>query len=193
MTAPVPLSCPKCRAGLTGELAPPGAPGECPSCRRPIEGFIFPAHYRPPVTGQAAESVVTAEDAGCFYHPKNRALVPCDLCGRFLCALCDVELHGQHLCPACVDAGRRKNRLRELDGDRMLYGRVALVTAILPLFVWPLTFMTGPAAVFIAIYGWNKPPSLTGTRHLSHVAAIVLGLAEISGWVLLLTGLFHVS
>lgn len=156
-----------------------------------MEGVIFPAHYRAPVTGRPAETVATPEDASCFYHPLSRALVPCDMCGRFLCSLCDVELRGQHLCPSCVNTRSRESRIRDWDGDRVLYGSVALLIAVLPLFIWPLTIVTGPVAVFFAIYGWNKPPSLTGVRRTSFIIAIVLGLAQTTGWILLLAGLLH--
>ncbi len=133
-----------------------------------------------------AEAIVAPEDAGCFYHPQSRAAVPCDLCGRFLCALCDVELHGQHICPACVETGRKKNLMRHLDDGRVLYGRLALMVAVLPLLFWPVTMVTGPASVFLAIYGWSKPRSLTGGGRASYVIAVLIGLAETAGWVFLL-------
>lgn len=191
MTAPAPLSCPKCRAELKDELALPGAAQPCPSCRRPLEGLIFPAFHRPPPTGLHAEAVVTAEDAGCFYHPQSRARQVCDICGRFLCALCDVELQGRHFCPGCVSSGGRKKQISHLDGDRLLYGGLALMIAVLPvLFMWPATIITGPLAVFAAIYGWNKPRSLTGAGRASYVIAILLGLAETVCWGLVIAGLF---
>lgn len=186
VTAPAPLSCPKCRADLPEDLPPAGVPAPCPACRRPIEGLIFPAYHRRPTTGKGADAVVAAEDAGCFYHPQSRAAVPCDQCGRFLCALCDLEIGGQHLCSACVESGRKKKRMSHLDDGRVLYGRLALMVALLPLLFWPLTVVTGPAAVFLAIYGWNKPRSLTGGGRVSHVFAILIGLAETLGWLSLL-------
>jgi hypothetical protein len=147
---------------------------------------IFSAYHRPLAPGKSAEALVAPEDAGCFYHPQSRAQVPCDLCGRFLCALCDVELQGQHLCPACLDTGRKKKKIRELDGDRVLYGGVAFMVALLPLiFFWPLTVVTGPLAVFIAIYGWRKPRSFVRTEYSSYLLAILLGLGETAGWLLL--------
>ena len=191
VTAPAPLSCPKCRADLPADLPPPGVPAACPSCRRPVEGLIFPAYRRPPATGKAAEAVVAAEDAGCFYHPQSRATVPCDQCGRFLCALCDLEIGGRHLCPGCVNAGRKKKLMSHLDDGRVLYGRLALMVALLPLLFWPLTVVTGPAAVFLAIYGWKKPRSLTGGGRVSYVFAILIGLAETLGWLFLVVKIFR--
>lgn len=155
-----------------------------------MEGLIFPAFRRPAVVGKAAEAIVAAEDAGCFYHPQSRAAVPCDLCGRFLCALCDLELNGQHVCPGCLETGRKKKTMQNYDGDRVIYGRMALLLAVLPFFFWPITILTGPAAVFFAIYGWRKPRSLTGGGHTSHVIAILLGLLETGVWVYFLSRIF---
>jgi ribosomal protein S27E len=185
-----PLSCPKCKAELPAEFFQPGVAQPCRSCGRQIEGVIFPAFHRAPAAHKPAEAVMTAEDAACFYHPQSRAVVPCDMCGRFLCALCDVELHGQHICPACVAAGRKKRQTLKLENERVLYGQVALTLSVLPLLVWPLTAVTGPAAVFVAIYGWNKPPSLTGGGKARHVLAVLFGLAEMGGWTFLLLRIF---
>lgn len=75
----------------------------------------------------------------------------------------------------------------------MLYGGIAFLIALLPLLIaWPVTFITGPLAVFVAIYGWNKPQSLTGTRRLSYVLAIGLGLAETLGWGFAFAKLFSI-
>jgi hypothetical protein len=191
VTAPAPLACPKCQAEILGLLAPPGSPRPCGACERPLEGWTFAAWQRPPATGKPAEALVAAEDAGCFYHPQSRAQVPCDFCGRFLCALCDVELLGEHFCPGCVDAGKKKKRIRSLDNDRILYGGIALMVAVLPvLLFWPMTLVTGPLAIFTAIYGWKKPRSLTGAGRASLLVAIFLGLVETAAWTLLFLGLF---
>lgn len=192
VTAAVPLACPKCQAVTTGLLAPPGSPRPCGACERPLEGWTFPARERPAAAGKLAETLVAAEDAGCFYHPRSRAQVPCDLCGRFLCALCDVEILGQHFCPGCVDAGQKKKIIRNLDNSRILYGGIALVIAVVPILLfWPLTLVTGPLAIFAGLYGWKKPRSLTGAGRASLLVAILLGLLETAAWALIFLGLFQ--
>lgn len=192
MAAPIPLACPKCRADLTDVLLQPPAGRPCPSCRRPVEGLVFSAYFRPPAEGKPAEAVVAAEEASCFYHPKNRAQVPCDACGRFLCLLCDVDLNGRHLCPACVSSGRKKSDGGQLENHRVLYGGIALATVLLPMLVfWPSTIITAPAAVFLAIYGWNKPQSLTGAGRARYAFAIAFGVAQVAVWAMVLAGLFR--
>ncbi len=143
--------------------------------------------------GSPVEAVVAAEDAGCFYHPQSRARQVCDICGRFLCALCDVELQGRHVCPGCVSSSRGKKHVGNLDGDRILYGGIALILAVLPVVVmWPVTFVTGPLAVVVAIYGWGKLPSLTGPRRAGFILAILLGLVETVAWGMFFGKLFKV-
>src|SRR5271155_1655973 len=113
------LTCVKCKAPLvsvdnteasgfpfnTGEIEP------CPFCGTRTMIEIFPAMFRPIGNNSAGEKIVSSEDAACFYHPQKKAAIPCDNCGRFLCALCDVELNGQHLCPNCIQSGKKKGRI----------------------------------------------------------------------------------
>jgi len=193
VTTPAPLTCPKCQADLKDDLAPIGTPKACPSCSRPVEGLIFPSYYRAPSAGKTAEALVATEDAGCFYHPQSRAQVPCDACGRFLCALCDVELQGEHLCPTCLSSGHKKKKIRNLDEGRILYGGMAVAVSLLPLLIfWPLSLITGPLSVFIGIYGWRKPQSITGSRRLSYIVAIILGLAQTGVWTLFAVKAFKI-
>ena len=113
--------------------------------------------------------------------------MPCDLCGRFLCSLCDIEMHGQHVCPPCLNSGRKKPQLTNVDGDRILYGGIALLIAVVPLFAFYfITFITGPLSIFVAIYGWRKPRSLVGTGNISFYIAILLGLIQTGAWAWLI-------
>ena len=67
-----------------------------------------------------------SDQASCFYHPNKKASVPCDNCGRFLCALCDVDFGGRRLCPACIEAGSGTESETTLDTRRILYDKLAL-------------------------------------------------------------------
>lgn len=153
--------------------------------------------FRPPEFGSVGEKLTSAEEAACFYHPQKRASVPCDSCGRFLCALCDVQLHGQHLCPACIQSGAKKGKIKNLENERKLYDNMALGLA----FAWItllgayFTFITAPMAIYISIRRWNTPMSIL-PRHskLRFVIAILLALGQIVGWVFLIVfwiGLAH--
>jgi len=156
----------------------------CRGCLRPLSMVLFPALWKP-LTTALPEALVAAEEASCFYHQGNRATVACDGCGRFLCNLCDIEVQGQHLCPSCVESGVRKGKVAALDHSRVLYGKISFYLTIIPLLIWPLTCVTAPTAVFLAIWSWKRPGSLTGAgnSHAYHVFAIIFGLLEVAGWI----------
>jgi ssDNA-binding Zn-finger/Zn-ribbon topoisomerase 1 len=186
------ITCPKCNSSLisrqnAGEFLVPINTGEmerCYSCGTKILLEVFPALFRPVAAANAGEIAVSAEESTCFYHPKKKAVVPCDGCGRFLCALCDVELNGSHLCPNCISSGRKKGKLRNLDNERVLYDRIALAVAIIPiLFIWA-TIIAAPITIFLCIRYWNSPASIVrGPARLRFIIAILIALAEIGGWI----------
>src|SRR5437868_4454851 len=105
--SPSTLSCPKCRQPLTAAVLTGDGTVACMACGASLYVDVFPALFRPVATGKSGETVLVEGESTCFYHPQKKAIVPCDLCGRFLCALCDLELGGQHLCPSCLESGRR--------------------------------------------------------------------------------------
>lgn len=159
MSAPV--LCTDCSTVIPAALF--NAPNftACPSCNAALLVRAFPALWRAKPRGNTGERITDAGQAACFYHPNKTAHVPCEACGRFICALCDVELHGQHLCPSCVESGRRKGVLTTLENGRWLWDDIALWTAILPtLLCFWLTVFTSPLAIFLAVFGWRKPRSL---------------------------------
>src|SRR5437870_10548188 len=144
----------------------------CPSCRSLLRVEVFPTLFNAPAPAQTAQSVVTEGEASCFYHPQKKAVVPCEACGRFLCALCDVELDGKHLCPACLESGKKKKTIHSLEDMRMLYNRQALVLAVLPLFI------TGLAAIYVAARYWKAPTSLVRPMRWAMPVALVLGTLQ---------------
>ena len=177
------IACTKCRAPLPPALYNVPDMRPCPACGAPVKVEVFPAALRPPGPGSTGEAVLVEGEASCFYHPAKKAVVPCESCGRFLCAVCDVELNGAHLCAACVESGKKKGRLKHLDNRRTLYDTLALQTAVLPLLLWPTTIIGGPVALYIAVRYWNAPSSVIPRTKWRAVLAIVIALVQIAGWV----------
>ena len=178
------LQCPHCTAEIPPTYFNAPVAGLCPNCATPLRVRVFPALLRPIQQGSSGERITIEGQAACFYHPNKTAHVPCDGCGRFVCALCDVELHGQHLCPGCIESGRRKGALTTLEQKRVLWDNIALTTALGPILMWPLTIVGAPAALFLAIYGWRKPRSLVPRRAtLNFIVAIASASLIIAGWV----------
>jgi hypothetical protein len=161
----------------------------CPSCATELRLRVFPALFREEQV-TPAEPVLVAGEAGCFYHPEKKAAVVCDACGRFLCALCDVDFDGRHLCPSCLQAGRQKGRIAKLQLTRTRHDRIALVLAVAPLLIFYFTLLTAPAALFYACWHWKSPGSIVPNwRRLNLSIAIGIAALELAGWAALFTWL----
>jgi hypothetical protein len=156
----------------------------CPGCMKPVSAFAFPALLREnTITAQHPEKIVVEGEASCFYHADKRAVVPCSSCGRFLCALCDVVLGDRHLCPGCLETGRTKGKLTELETGRTLWDSMALALAAFPMIcIWP-SLVFAPAALVVAIYGWRKPMSIVRRSKWRFWLALVLCVLQIAGWI----------
>jgi hypothetical protein len=176
------LLCTKCNRPLTegvinlAELTP------CPSCGAPLQVEVFPALFRPAAPAHHAERLMVEGESSCFYHPQKKAILPCQSCGRFLCALCDCELRGEHFCPACLEVGRQKGKIKLLENQRTLYDGIALSLAVVPMLIFYFTIITAPLALFLAIRHWNAPRSIVHRTKIRFVFAIILASLQILGW-----------
>lgn len=186
------LTCDRCRTRLPVSALNTRDLVACPGCSTPLRFIVFPAYYRANAPAQVGESLLIEGESSCFYHPTKKAVVPCDGCGRFLCALCDVELDAKHLCPKCLEAAKAKGTMDTLESERYLYDSQAFglaVAGLLLMLCMPyITVFTAPAAIFISIRHWNKPLSLLSPGRWRFVAAIVLSVFEL-GIAFLVIGL----
>jgi hypothetical protein len=123
---------------------------------------------------------VDESEGGCFFHSENKARLPCEICGRFLCSLCDLEIQGMHLCPSCLDSGRHRQNLEILVQKRFIPDRAALVLVIYPLLFYPILVVTAPAALYFAVRSLSSSSSLVPAGHRRRaVFAGALALLEI--------------
>lgn len=183
------IACTRCQAPLPPEaLSAPGL-AACRSCGSRIRADVFPALLHAPAPARPGESIVLESDASCFLHPRKKAEGVCEQCGRFLCALCEIEIAGQRLCPACVEKGEGKGKLEALTSHRVLYDNVALALAVYPVLLVFVTCITAPAAIYVAVRHWNSPSSVVRRTKVRHVLAILIAAAQIAGWGLALHGL----
>jgi hypothetical protein len=177
------LACPRCHAALPETFFNASDLHPCPYCAAQVQVEVFPAMLTGPAIGSAGETVVLEGESSCFYHPTKRAATACDSCGRFLCALCDLDLNGQHLCPACLKSGKRKGKLKNLENRRLSYDSLAMTLAFLPLLIFYFTLFTAPTTLYIVIRYWNAPGSLIHRSRWRMVVAFTVALLEILGWV----------
>jgi len=175
------ISCTQCHAPILPGYYNTSKLISCPSCHVPITIDVFPAFYRGFRPGKEGETLID-DQASCFYHPQKRAVIPCDHCGRFLCALCDVEFGGRHLCPACLEAGKKKGRIVNLDRHRVLYDGVALRVALFPMITVWFTILTAPIAIYLSIRHWNSPMSVIRRSKVRFILAIVVSGLQILAW-----------
>ncbi len=126
-------------------------PLPCPMCAREVAVTVFPVALNPP-KATLPERVVTGEEASCYNHSANRAMAACDECGRFLCALCNIDTTAGHICPACFER-KEAPALHE----RVNYDSIALALVTLPMALCWLPIITTPAALFFAFKFWSAP------------------------------------
>jgi hypothetical protein len=144
----------------------------------------FPALLRERVPAESGETALP-DEATCFFHAGKRAVQTCGACGRFVCALCDLEIDGEHLCPTCLSEGRRLGALRKLEQNRVLFDSIALAFAVLPILIWPFTCLTAPASLYVVIRYWKSPPGVLPRTKIRFILAGLLALAQIAGWCVL--------
>jgi len=178
---PAPIKCPHCQHALDTVLY-----GErCFHCKSYLWIEVFPALFRPVTSALGGEPAVIDGEATCFYHTTKRAVLPCHSCGRFLCALCDCELNGEHFCPACLEVGKTKGKIRNIENRRTRYDSIAFSLAVLPvatIVFWFLTIVTAPFALFMAIRYWNAPLSIVRHSRIRFVLAAIMAVLQIAAW-----------
>src|SRR6476469_5668757 len=138
------VACTGCQARLPPDFFNLQHFAPCPYCEATMRIRVFPALIRSESPAEAAP-VVEEGESSCFYHPHKRAVVACESCGRFLCALCDIEFGDSHRCPNCLSSKTRKQP--ELENRRTLYPGIALALATLPILIWPFTVITAPSSI----------------------------------------------
>ncbi|MFC1462989.1 B-box zinc finger protein [Verrucomicrobiota bacterium] len=177
------VSCPRCRVALPWESY--NTPGfvPCPSCGAEIYAAVFRAASEGAKKGATGDALLDDADASCFHHPSKKAVVVCEMCGRFLCSLCSIKLGGQDLCAACISAAKKKGKLGKLENRRTLYDEAALALALFPcVLIWP-TVITAPLVIVIAVRHWNTPLSILPRRRIRFILAALIAACQIVVWV----------
>ena len=169
------LACPKCATSLDCPSSSELARVVCNRCDSILEVTVFPALASPVPVHVGPEPKLDGMEGGCFFHPQSRAQQACETCGRFLCALCDLEIQGEHLCPSCLDSGRHKQNIEMLVQRRLVPDRAAMALAVYPLVLYPLLVITAPLSLFYAIraFGGPKSPVAEGWRTRAILASVI--------------------
>jgi hypothetical protein len=179
------LRCDRCKTLIAADIWNRPGGGACSICGRWLWASVFPALSKVS-RGSAAAAIQAESEAACYYHPASRAQNACDSCGRFICALCDLDVEGRHLCPSCLHtpSGTAPEAVRIVDNRRVLYDSIVLALAIggPVVFLWP-SLVTGPLSVVLAIWYWKRPRSIVPRTPVRFILAILLGLLQCAFWV----------
>jgi hypothetical protein len=185
-----PLNCGNCRKPLPWAVCNTTDLTRCPSCNATLYATVFPAMFRSVGPGKSGETLLTDGEASCYYHSHKKAVVACSNCGRFLCALCDIDLNGQHLCSICLEAGSKQRNIKNLENRRVLYDDLALSLAIVPMVTVYFTLLTAPIVLFLSIKYWKAPASIIPRSKFRFVLAVFIALLQMAGWIALIGILF---
>lgn len=149
-------------------------------------GLVFPAFFREHEKGSLGEAIQADGESTCFHHSDRKAVVICEGCGRFLCALCHVRMKDRDFCPVCVDAAVRKGSIADLDRQRVLHDRMLLALAlypvVIPIIIY-ITCLTAPAVLVMAVLWRNKPRSLVARSRVAYVVAVTLACLQVLVWL----------
>ena len=186
--------CPECRTPVRETEINQLRLSICSGCDSLLQTELFPAYFKRFGPAQGAEDVLLEGESTCFYHPAKKAVLPCHGCGRFLCSLCDCDLNGEHFCPACLEAGRAKRKIKNIERQRTRYDNIALSLVFFPMLLFYVTFITAPIVIVLAIRHWNSPPSVMNRTKVRLVVAITLAALQIVGWcvlIIFLVGMYY--
>lgn len=185
--------CVFCNALLNPvQLAAAGGQVQCQACKRRSTVLAMPsllenraAKPPPPPVDPPAEG-----EAACFYSPNRRATKECSHCGVLISDIWAAQWGSKSVCLKCLDHLRAKGQDAHFQTKRILWDNVALIMALVPLTVvfWWVSFITAPAAIFTALWHWNSPRSLVPRSRLRLIIALLLGLAQVGGFVFLISG-----
>lgn len=182
MAATPSITCPNCGGAFPTAAAELGARQQCPACLRWTSVIAFPALERPTATDAAAQHVVLEGEATCFYHPLKRAHTLCDNCGRFLCAMCDLDVYDAHLCPQCLQSAADKGRVKSLERRRVRYDQIASTLLVVPLLLcWFLVPITSLAVLGLVGWKWKVAGSLVDNIRLRFAVYVVIAILELAG------------
>lgn len=137
--------------GCNGDVAPAETAAgwqTCPFCEKRLHIRLWPVIRR-----NTNAVVAMAEQATCFFHPDKAFQACCQRCGRFVCALCDLQLGAEHVCPTCFERGRADSGLKggkaEWRHRDVLYDSISLTLGWSWIIFWPIIVAAFPATIFL--------------------------------------------
>lgn len=150
------------------------------------EVMVFPAAIREAIRREAGE-VMEDGQSGCYFHPKLVATAICELSGRMICELCCTQWQGKQVSFEALQAALSRGEITKEAGARVRWDNIAFSLALLPLLFWPVTLLTAPVALFIAIWKGRKGRCSVVQRSAWRFwLAGLLAALQVAGWIAIL-------
>ena len=161
----------------------------CPSCANRVQACSWAI-----VRQNANAAAALSNQATCFFHPDKAFQACCQRCGRFVCALCDLQLGAEHVCPACFERGRgalsgAEARSAEWRDRDVLYDSIASTVGWGWILFWPSIIAAIPAVIVLHVKFRKAPRSYLIPRSGWRFWAAYVGLI----WAPLLFGIIVLS
>lgn len=169
------IPCPNCAGAILPTETNTGRQ-TCPHCGKQLQIRFWPAARR---NNNAANAL--ADQATCFFHPDKAFQACCQRCGRFVCALCDLQLGTEHVCPACFERGRAESGTEAGKAEwryrDVLYDSIALTAGWGWVLFAPVIVIAIPAVIFLHVKYRKAPRSYLIPRSGWRFWAAYAGLA----------------
>ena len=146
--------CPHCSADIPAD----SAWQSCPYCQKQLQLRIWPV-----IRQNNNATAAMSDQATCFFHPEKAFQACCQRCGRFVCALCDLQLGAEHVCPACFERGRANSGVEAAKAEwryrDVLYDSIALTTGWGWILFWPVVLAAIPTVIVLHVKYRKAPRS----------------------------------
>jgi hypothetical protein len=191
-TAPPPIGlgavpCPSCGGDVVPLESDTGWQS-CPSCANRLQACFWPV-----VRLNTNAAAALSDQATCFFHPEKAFQACCQRCGRFVCALCDLQLGAEHVCPTCFERGRADSGPEAAKAEwryrDVLYDSIAATVGWGWILFWPSIVAAIPAVIFLHVKYRNAPRSYLIPRAGWRFWAAYAGLL----WTPLLVGIIFLA
>jgi hypothetical protein len=151
------VTCPNCGLEVVASETKMGWQ-DCPGCEKRLQIRTWPV-ARQRINPAAA----LPDQATCFFHPDKGFQACCQRCGRFVCALCDLQLGAEHVCPTCLERGRADAGLNSGETEwrhrDVLYDSIAVAVGWGWIIVWPMILAAIPVAIVLHVKYRKAPRS----------------------------------
>jgi hypothetical protein len=165
------VTCPHCSVDISAD----SRWQSCPYCQKWLQIRVWP------IVRQNTNAVSALSDqATCFFHPDKAFQACCQRCGRFVCALCDLQLGAEHVCPTCFERGRADSGAEASKAEwryrDVLYDSIALTVGWVWILFWPVIVAALPAVIVLHVKYRKAPRSYLIARSGWRFWAAYVGL-----------------